>query len=433
MEKERIKLQVVSLAVILLLSISLILAIIPFTASVSASTATTSIEVEKWVKYKGEPDTEYRKTIDDAKVCDIVTFKIAIQNDGSTPLTYIWILDSILDCYLEYIEGSARPIQPTLYDNWCPEYQEFWWEFPDLWLEPGEYFNITFDAHVVKSGNDINEVYVYAEDDATGEWDEDEDTVEVNIPAVPAECVETATGSGIACFNTNAGTMDDLKAVAESTLPSEGKPDLAFIHGLFSFNITALTANQTVEVTITLPINVPVGTQYWGYGPTPDNQTPHWYQIPMGSGDGDDVITIIITDGYKIGDNDLSANGEIAALGGPGVSQPPDLWTEINNELENLLNKVSAADMPNIIKQRVIDKLEFAKALKDNAKEEYEAGNIDGATKKLGVAKNQVESFASMVKITRRISSEDKASFLADATEIIEKIDKLIEYIETVP
>jgi hypothetical protein len=75
MEKERIKLQVVSLAVILLLSISLILAIIPFTAS--ASPSTTSIEVEKWVKYKGEPDTEYRKKIDDAKVCDTVTFKIA--------------------------------------------------------------------------------------------------------------------------------------------------------------------------------------------------------------------------------------------------------------------------------------------------------------------------------------------------------------------
>jgi hypothetical protein len=47
------------------------------------------------------------------------------------------------------------------------------------------------------------------------------------------------------------------------------------------------------------------------------------------------------------------------------------------------------------------------------------------------VAKNQVEAFASMVEITRRISPADKASFLADATEIIGKIDTLIEYIET--
>jgi hypothetical protein len=80
---------------------------------------------------------------------------------------------------------------------------------------------------------------------------------------------------------------------------------------------------------------------------------------------------------------------------------------------------------------KLIDKLEYAKALKDNAHEECEAGNFDAATKKLGVAKNQVESFASMVEITRRISPTDKASFLADATEIIEKIDELIGHIET--
>jgi hypothetical protein len=91
---------------------------------------------------------------------------------------------------------------------------------------------------------------------------------------------------------------------------------------------------------------------------------------------------------------------------------------------------VNAADMPNIIKNKLVDKLVYAKALKDNAHEECEAGNFDAATKKLGVAKNQVESFASMVKITRRISAADKASFLADATEIIGKIDRLIEHIE---
>ena len=45
------------------------------------------------------------------------------------------------------------------------------------------------------------------------------------------------------------------------------------------------------------------------------------------------------------------------------------------------------------------------------------------------MAKSQVESFASMVKITRRISPEDKASFLAESTKIIGKIDGLIENI----
>ncbi len=107
------------------------------------------------------------------------------------------------------------------------------------------------------------------------------------------------------------------------------------------------------------------------------------------------------------------------------------LWHEINEELDALMVNVSAADMPNIIKQRLIDKLEYAKELKENAKIVCEEDNFDAATKKLGVAKSQVESFASMVRITRRISEADKASFLAESAKIITKIDELIEYIET--
>ena len=113
------------------------------------------------------------------------------------------------------------------------------------------------------------------------------------------------------------------------------------------------------------------------------------------------------------------------------IVECPDPWREINEELDSLKGNVSAATMPSIIKHRLIDKLEYAKALKENAKIECEAGNFDGATKKLGVAKSQVESFASMVKITRRISPADKASFLADSAEIKGKIQALIEYIDT--
>jgi parallel beta-helix repeat protein len=114
----------------------------------------------------------------------------------------------------------------------------------------------------------------------------------------------------------------------------------------------------------------------------------------------------------------------------PKPPMPPGLFAEINAKLATLIDDVSAADMPDIIKQRLLDKLEYAKELKENAKEEYEAGNFAAATKKLGVAKSQVESFESMVKITRRISPADKASFLADSTKIIGKIDTLIEYIQ---
>ena len=101
-------------------------------------------------------------------------------------------------------------------------------------------------------------------------------------------------------------------------------------------------------------------------------------------------------------------------------------WAKINKKLNALIGDVNAATVPNILKQRLIDKLEYAKELKENAKEEYEACNVDAATKKLSVAKNEVESFESMVKITRRISQTDKDAFLKDSAEIKVKMDTLI-------
>ena len=129
--------------------------------------------------------------------------------------------------------------------------------------------------------------------------------------------VETASGTGLATLSPDPGIIQDLTAISESTLPAKGKPNLNFPHGFFSFKITGLTSGATVTVTITLPSNAPAGTQYWKYGPTPDKPTNHWYQIPIGDDDGDNIITITITDG-GIGDDDLTANGEITDQGGPG-------------------------------------------------------------------------------------------------------------------
>ncbi|HUS04205.1 MAG TPA: choice-of-anchor U domain-containing protein, partial [Dehalococcoidia bacterium] len=67
--------------------------------------------------------------------------------------------------------------------------------------------------------------------------------------------------------------------------------------------------------------DAPEGTQYWKYGPTKGNNDDHWYQIPIGDDNGDEVITITITDG-GLGDDDLDANGEIVDQGGPGYIAP---------------------------------------------------------------------------------------------------------------
>ncbi len=138
----------------------------------------------------------------------------------------------------------------------------------------------------------------------------------------PLTSVTTATGTGAATFDSDSGTIENLTAVAESSLPSEGKPALEFPHGFFEFDITGLSNGETVTLTIELPSPVPVGTQYWKYGPTTGDPTPHWYQIAMGDNDGDNIITITLQDG-GLGDDDLTANGVIVDQGGPGNPPSP--------------------------------------------------------------------------------------------------------------
>ena len=133
--------------------------------------------------------------------------------------------------------------------------------------------------------------------------------------------VETATGTGLATFSPDAGLIVDLIAASESTLPPAGKPNLFFPHGFFSFRVRDLNVGQTVTVTITLPSAVATGTQYWKY------HTPKgWIDVTslLGDDDGDNVLTLTLTDG-GLGDDDGIANGQIVDQGGPGHPPPrPD-------------------------------------------------------------------------------------------------------------
>ena len=131
----------------------------------------------------------------------------------------------------------------------------------------------------------------------------------------------SSTGTGTVYIDADPSTIGDLVAVDPSTFPDEGKPDISFPHGMFSFNITGLEPGQTATVTITLPDPLPVAAEYWKYGPTLGNTNDHWYQLPMGDNDGDNVITIELTDG-GLGDNDLTEDGTIIEPGGPGYYIP---------------------------------------------------------------------------------------------------------------
>ena len=157
-------------------------------------------------------------------------------------------------------------------------------------------------------------------------------TIHIDEPEPTDAMVQSATGTGNVSFVSDSGTIEDLTALNESDLPEEN-PSVDFPHGLFSFNITGLTDGETVNVTIDFPQDIPTTAQYWKYH-TPEG----WYQIPILSNDGDNIITIQLTDG-GIGDDDSVANGVIVDDGGLGIS----------------------ANIPKLIKNSTISKLESAK------------------------------------------------------------------------
>jgi hypothetical protein len=90
---------------------------------------------------------------------------------------------------------------------------------------------------------------------------------------------------------------------------------IRFAHGLIDFVTSGCVPGSTLTFVVTMPNALPTTTQYWKYGPTPGNATPHWYTIPATT--SGNTVTFTITDG-GLGDDDLVANGTIVDQGGPG-------------------------------------------------------------------------------------------------------------------
>jgi hypothetical protein len=122
------------------------------------------------------------------------------------------------------------------------------------------------------------------------------------------ECVDTAPGTGIACFTAGNGTIEDLEAVpAPSPLP----PGVKLPHGMFTFRITGLTPGQSVTLTVEFPDPIPPPFVWWKY----HNDT--WSRIPISKTKDPRVITFTLTDGVYPDDED-DIPGQITDQGGPG-------------------------------------------------------------------------------------------------------------------
>ncbi len=121
----------------------------------------------------------------------------------------------------------------------------------------------------------------------------------------------TAAITGGTCIGFATGTPSFIAA------PTPLPPGITFPYGVFGFTATFCGQNGTVTLTLTYPNPLPAGTQYWKYGPTADNATPHWYVLPATI--TGDTATFTIADGGLGDDTPGAPDGVIVDQGGPGV------------------------------------------------------------------------------------------------------------------
>ena len=137
----------------------------------------------------------------------------------------------------------------------------------------------------------------------------------------------SATGTGVISASFTGGgagcTFDAPRYIGappgSAPVPPVAPPSVEFTHGLFDFRNVGCTTGSTLAFTIVYPATLPTNAQYWKYGPTAAQATPHWYTIPATV--AGNTVTFSITDG-GLGDDDLLANGTIVDQGGPGTPLP---------------------------------------------------------------------------------------------------------------
>ena len=115
-------------------------------------------------------------------------------------------------------------------------------------------------------------------------------------------------------------SIKNCKAVVEP--PDTNYPsDVDFLVGFFSFTVEDIGLGGATSVRFYFSSDAAFNT-YSKYGPTPDDPFDHWYEFIFDGQTGADMdkadITLYFVDGAR-GDVDLTRDGKIVDIGGPGV------------------------------------------------------------------------------------------------------------------
>lgn len=126
----------------------------------------------------------------------------------------------------------------------------------------------------------------------------------------------SATGTGPMRGALAAGLNPDCTFSATTFTPPPGPGSapaaplgVTFPDGLFKFSTVGCT--KSVALVLTLPTKPPANMQFWLYGPTTSDNTPHWYEPPFTV--SENVVTFW-------GDaDDITVNGLYSGWAGVGV------------------------------------------------------------------------------------------------------------------
>lgn len=118
-----------------------------------------------------------------------------------------------------------------------------------------------------------------------------------------------------------AGTSIRNFKASNNQSPTNPPSNVEFLYGFLEFSISGLIGGDSIAVNLYLSDGEVFDT-YFKYGPTPSNPTNHWYEFLYDGQTGaiinGNIITLHLIDGIR-GDDDLTANGTITDIGGPGL------------------------------------------------------------------------------------------------------------------
>ncbi|MDO9263500.1 MAG: GEGP motif-containing diheme protein [Desulfosalsimonadaceae bacterium] len=121
-------------------------------------------------------------------------------------------------------------------------------------------------------------------------------------------------------INTNEGDLANLQAYADTdpAISQVGKPAISYPYGAVKFTVTGIDLGSSVEVSMVFPDNVPKYAQFYKITST------GWHAVDFGSNNGDNTITIKLTDGDPNTDADGVENGVIVDPSALGIPAEPE-------------------------------------------------------------------------------------------------------------